>query len=74
MPHKSDPWYARPRPVIAVAVFFGGLLLGNHIIADRPLPTLLTAAPHAAPAAQAAPVPIAQEQTPWSTAQAVRPT
>lgn len=39
-----------PRPVrigIPVAIVFGGMWLGHYMMADRPLPTVVAAAPTA---------------------------
>jgi hypothetical protein len=50
---------------VGIAVVFGGLLLGDYIIADRPLPTRLSAVP-APVASPRGPVPHAEELTPWT--------
>jgi hypothetical protein len=61
-------WATRRCLIIPVAVLFGGLLLGNRIIADRPLPALMAAAPPLGSTGHAAAVPIELEHIRWSIA------
>jgi hypothetical protein len=41
------------RVTLAVGIVFGGMWLGNYMMADRPLPTVLAAAPATQPVAGA---------------------